>query len=153
MTPCDSAWKGISYFTISSPGNAADFGDGTWIGSEGCAMSNLTNDRGVNAGLFSDCSSGGYSYGAVNNIEYITISSTGNATDFGDLSAAGYSYRGTSSGTSERGVFGGGNLGAQGSGVWQKRLDYITINSTGNSTEFGDLLTVRVPGAACSDAV
>ena len=149
ITPCDNAWKGISYFTISSPGNAVDFGDGTWIGSSGCAMSNLTNDRGVNAGLFSDCSSGGYSYGAVNNLEYITISSTGNATDFGDLSDVGHSYRGTSSGTSERGVFGGGLIGSS----WTDRLDYITINSTGNSTDYGDLLSVRVPGAACSDAV
>ena len=129
--------------------NAVDFGDGTWIGSRACAMSNLTNDRGVCAGLFSDCSTAPYSYGAVNNIEYITISSTGNATDFGDLSSAGYNFRGTSSGTAERGVFGGGYLG----GAWTNSILYLTNNSLGNSADFGDLASVRVPGAACSDSI
>ena len=146
---CNAEWKTISYFTISSPSNASSFGNSTWIGSEGCAMSNLTNDRGVNAGIFSDCSSAPYSYGHVNLIEYITISSTGNATDFGDMSGAGSGFKGTSSGTEERAVFGGGNL----SGSWTDSILYLTINSLGNSADFGDLQSVRVPAGACSDAV
>ena len=151
ITPCDNAWKGISYFTISTPANAVDFGDGTWIGSRACAMSNLTNDRGVCAGLFSDCSSGGYSYGAVNNIEYITISTTGNATNFGDMSGVGNGHRGVSSGTSERGVCGGGKFGSSSGST--DTLEYITISTPGNSADFGDLTSARNPGAACSDAV
>jgi hypothetical protein len=37
--------------------------------------------------------------------------------------------------SSTRGVFGGGLLGAD----RQNRIDYITIASTGNGTDFGDL--------------
>jgi hypothetical protein len=44
---------------------------------------------------------------SVNTIDFITISSTGNATDFGDLTQVRYGPGACSSGT--RGVFGGGS--------------------------------------------
>ena len=49
--------------------------------------------------------------GRVNKIEYITIASTGNATDFGDLTVA-RNY-GQSASTSVRGVNAGGNDGSE----------------------------------------
>jgi hypothetical protein len=67
--------------------------------------------------------------GDINNIGYVTIASTGNATDFGDLTVGRTRIDGTSSST--RGVFAGGYS----SGV----IDYVTIASTGNATDFGDM--------------
>lgn len=73
--------------------------------------------------------SGGYSGAAlVNTIQYVTIASTGNASDFGDLSAGKQFCTGTSNST--RGLV---QLGES------NTCEYITISSTGNSTDFGDL--------------
>jgi hypothetical protein len=82
-----------------------------------------------------------------NVIQYITIASTGNATDFGDLTVARNYTPGASNAT--RGVFCGGNDGGSGLNV----MDYITIDSTGNATDFGDLPNTDFTSpAACSNA-
>ena len=65
-------------------------------------------------------------------IDYVTISTTSNATDFGNLSAARYGPAGLSNGS--RGVFGGGQENLQ-----TNTIEYVTIASTGNATDFGDL--------------
>ena len=70
---------------------------------------------------------GGYTGSASNVIQYISIASTGNATDFGDLSAA-KSLNSTMA-SSTRGV-----IGLDGTNT----LEYITIATTGNTTDFGD---------------
>ena len=72
--------------------------------------------------------------GAVNVIEYITIGSTGNATDFGDLTQARTRQSGASSST--RGICAGGDSSGK-----LNIIDYITIASTGDATDFGDLYT------------
>ena len=66
-------------------------------------------------------------------MDYITMGSTGNATDFGDLSVARMSLGSASNAT--RGLFGGGLIYPSNSNV----IDYITIGSTGNAQDFGDL--------------
>jgi hypothetical protein len=68
---------------------------------------------------------------ASNVIDYITIATTGNATDFGDLTVARYFLGGASNAT--RGVFAGGSTGSV-----QNVIDYVTIATTGNATDFGD---------------
>ena len=65
-------------------------------------------------------------------IEYITITSTGDATDFGDLTVGRFQLDATSNGTGERGIFAGGYQTLN-------VIDYITINSVGDATDFGDL--------------
>lgn len=70
-----------------------------------------------------------------NIIEYITIQSTGNATDFGDLLAATQRLTGTSDAT--RGIIGGGFVNGS---VANNVIQYITMASTGNSIDFGDLI-------------
>ena len=73
-------------------------------------------------------------------MEYITIASTGNATDFGDLTGTNYDLAGCSNGV--RGLFAGGrhdDASADGSNV----IQYITIATTGNATDFGDLTVIR----------
>jgi hypothetical protein len=89
----------------------------------------------------------GYSSGGpVNTIDYITIASTGNATDFGDMTNTYYGKGGTSNST--RGIFCGGNS----PGSSENTIDYITIASAGNAADFGDLTAGRYLGSAASNA-
>ncbi|MFZ9876933.1 MAG: hypothetical protein ACO3EG_00005, partial [Chitinophagaceae bacterium] len=89
---------------------------------------------------------GGQTPSNVNTIDYITIATTGNATDFGDLTQERYGLAACSSST--RGVFGGGRTPAR-----LNTIDYITIATTGNATDFGDLTVERgTSGGACSSS-
>lgn len=74
-----------------------------------------------------------------NVLSYVTIATTGNATDFGDLTNARQLIAGVSSGS--RGVFAGGvtDPGTN----YETTIDYITIGSAGNATDFGDLTVGR----------
>ena len=87
-----------------------------------------------NRGLFG----GGYASSIVDTIQYIDITSTGDATDFGDLSGNRYLLAGCSS--VERGVFGGGDSSASSR---TNIIEYVTIASTGNATHFGDLRAAK----------
>ena len=75
----------------------------------------------------------------VNTVDYITISSTGNATDFGDLSAA---KTGTATcASSTRSLVSGGYTGSSKTRALFQRnavLNYVTIASLGNGADFGD---------------
>ena len=80
----------------------------------------------------------------LNEIEYITMSSTGDALNFGDLSDHGhYAIVGSSS---IRGVAIGRYDGSNVVNV----IDYVTIASTGDAYDFGNLHTARyaMTGAA-----
>jgi hypothetical protein len=124
----------IDYITIATTGNATDFGDLTearWIGANAASSST----RGIFAGGNS----------ATNTIDYITIATTGNATDFGDLTLGRRDINGCSSST--RGVFGGGAISNP---VYWNTIDYITIATTGNATVFGDLTVPRRNTCSCS---
>ena len=126
----------IDYVTISTTGNATDFGD--FINQaenvSGCCSNRI---RGVWAG--------GQQSGNVDTIQYVTIATTGNAGDFGDLTAAKMSMGACSDGA--RGVFGSGLIGS----TVQDVIEYITIVTTGNGTDFGDLTQARQRALACSD--
>jgi hypothetical protein len=87
---------------------------------------------------------GGNTGSSTNVIDYVTIASTGNATDFGDLTAARYGLAACSYST--RGLFGGGFTGSNNSNF----IDYVTIASTGNAIYFGDLTVARRGLEACS---
>ena len=131
----------ISYITITSTGNSSDFGDLLAQARGGCGFSNSTNERGLHCGgprgtAGSDPIS--------NVIEYITINSTGNATDFGDMVAACKSTEGVSSGTDDRGVV---HVGGTAAGNQLNILEYVTISSTGNASDFGDLTSGRHYGS------
>ena len=78
-------------------------------------------------------------------IDYVTIGSTGNATDFGNLSVARHSLSGVSNNT--RGVFMGGLEPAYGS-----TMDYVTIASTGNAADFGDLFVAHSRSGNAADS-
>ena len=113
----------IDYITISTLGNAIDFGNllAGYRVQGGCA----SRTRGISAG--------GYTGSASSQIQYITISSTGDALDFGNLSQARYNNGGLSNQT--RGIFYAG----EGSPSWINVVDYITIAATGVAVDFGDI--------------
>jgi hypothetical protein len=69
-----------------------------------------------------------------NAIQYITINTTGNATDFANLSVTRRDLTGCSNLTNERAVSAGGYTTA-----YSNVIDYHTINSVGNATDFGNL--------------
>jgi hypothetical protein len=78
----------------------------------------------------------------INVIDYITIASTGNATDFGDLIEVESGNSACASLT--RGLFAGGGS--------SNIIQYVTIASVGNATDFGDLTAAREGLAGCSSA-
>lgn len=132
----------ISYIAISNAGDAQDYGDLTISRGGLTATSNNTNNRGIFAGGW-NWSSGYYS-----TIDYTTISYNNNASGFGSLTYARYAPAGTSNAASDRGIFGGGYSGAI---SYTNIIDYITISTTGNALNFGDLLERRHLSSSCSN--
>jgi hypothetical protein len=101
-----------------------------------------------NRGLFAG---GDTQYTPRDDIDYITIGTTGNATDFGNLSAAkGYL---TSCGNGERVIFAGGKNTDFTVGTLYNTIEYITVGTTGNVTDFGDLNSTANGGVAVSNGV
>ena len=126
----------IDYITISSAGNGTDFGDWSPSVTSICGTSNGANDRAVGMGGFKDPADN------ANEISYITITSTGNSSDFGDLLAKSRNACAFSNSTSERGLHCGGPRGTYPDDPISNVIEYITINSTGNATDFGDMTSV-----------
>ena len=130
----------IQYWTISTTGNASDFGNLSFGRNELAGCSN--GSRGLFLGGFIPTSPS-----ATNSIEYITISSTGNSTDFGDLNFTTY-YPGGVGSKADRGAAAGGILPTSPQ-TSSNAIDYVTMSTTGNATDFGDLTnSPYAPGAA-----
>ena len=117
----------IDFVTIASTGNATDFGN---LDTNRFETSGVSNDtRGV--------------YGASENptadqsvIQYITMATAGNATDFGDSTVA--TKKQASMNSTTRGLFAGGQ-NVPSPLAYYDIIDKITIASTGNAADFGDL--------------
>ena len=133
----DTASNIISFVTMSSRGNAEDFGDLTpqskMSGTKGI-LGNST--RGVHAGM------------RVANMDYVTIQSTGNGISFGDLlvteqrqSAAGFS-------SPTRAMIAGGGYNSN-----VNNISYFTTSTLGDTADFGDLAVIADNSAGCSNAV
>ena len=128
IQPANNASNVIEYLTISTLGNASDFGDYSVNDGDGpFSCSNAT--RSVRAG-------GGFPSGT-DTIDFIEIASLGNSVDFGDLTLARYSAEGLASPT--RAVFAGGAAAPS----YYNRIDYVQFASTGDATDFGDLVVSR----------
>ena len=123
----------IDFVTIATTGNASDFGDLNQA-IIGAAASN--NTRGVIAGGYIQPS------GPVSNfIDFITIATTGNAQDFGDLNENVYNHGGMASET--RALFVGAYQLSPYSQGYKNIIQFITIQTTGNAFDFGDMLVIR----------
>jgi hypothetical protein len=137
-------YNNIEYITISSLGNAQDFGDLTDSRAYLTGLDNGTNNRGVFA-------SGHNGSVYRNTMDYITISSIGNATDFGDLLEYHHVAAGTSNKTNNRGLIIAGTS-SNFDPTPHNIIEYITISSAGNATDFGDLMEVLYSSDATSNA-
>ena len=141
----------IEYIEMGTKGNSVDFGNLVNLMDSNAGTSDAT--RAVIAGGYPnnpDGSSGSGPYTRTDVMQYVTISSTGSAKDFGDLDVARADFDGCSSPT--RGVFGGGGTSPAAS-TRGNVIDYITIQTTGNSADFGDLTQKRSHLDAGSNAV
>jgi hypothetical protein len=134
----------ISYVTISTTGSVFDFGDLSASKGEFGGCSNSIR------GLFGGGVSGNAPTTPLNVIEYVTISSLGDAIDFGDLTTTN-TRDSASCASSTRGVFAGGDNNVS---PYPKSdvIDYVTIMSTGNAADFGDLTQTRNHLKGCSDS-
>jgi len=125
----------ISFITIASAGNYADFGDMAIHSGQRAGFGNAT--IGLFAGGYSIPGGPGDLRPSVNNIDNFTIATLGNATDFGDLINATRLNAGFSSTT--RGVI---SQGAESpAGTAYNVIQFVTIASAGNASDFGDLST------------
>ena len=82
-------------------------------------------------------------------MEYITISTLGNATDFGNLTQDRRSG-GAGGASRTRGLFAGGQHPSP--FTFFNIIDYITIASTGNATDFGDMVNKAYSVSGLSDS-
>ena len=139
----------IDYITISTFGNAQDFGDSnTATGTAGGACSDRV--KAVFAGGYA--TGGG---GRINTIQFVIMSSTGAVGDFGDLIGGDAGRRGNcmALSNSTRGIFAGGSMHPSPNRT--DAIDYITIQSNGDSQDFGDISagTANAGGGAMSSSV
>ena len=137
----------IDYVTIASKGDAKDFGNLTAhrLPFDGAVSSNT---RGVITSALVYQGTGSPDYGQKIK-DYVTIASTGNAIDFGET--AGNKHGGTATSTQTRGVFMGGQSKSSPYAP-VNIIDYITIATTGNSVDFGDIDTPKRTGGGTSDS-
>ena len=129
----------IDYVEIATLGNAVDFGDLTVARMTPMCVSAPTR------GVF--CTGNG-SPAVVLTIDFITQASLGNAADFGDT-IQGRAYGGKGTTNSVRGAFGGG-YNQPTSSTRLDTINYITIASAGDATDFGDLSVARAYITAAS---
>ena len=113
----------LNFITISTAGNAEDFGDMTTGHQSRAAFASATR------GLFA----GGYvPSGTSSKIDFVIISSKGGANDFGDTVITRQNCMGTSDAT--RGIYGGSRYSTaavNNSNV----IEFVTIASTGNASD------------------
>ena len=120
----------IDYVTISTAGNATDFGDLT-AADQDIVPCGSSRTRGV----FRDGNSAP--------MTYVTFATTGNSVSFGNSGLTANRANGLSNET--RGIHGGGNDSNR------NQMEYITIASEGNAVDFGNLATgAHSPGTGAS---
>ena len=120
----------VDYITISTAGNAIDFGDQNGAGTYGSTTSDKT--RGLIAG-------GHPSHNDV--IDFFTIATTGDATDFGNLTQNKWLMGGGVS-SPTRSVFAGGAVLVSGNPS-VNTIEYVTTQSLGNAVDFGDHIQAK----------
>ena len=132
--------KEITKIEIATTGNAVDFGDSA-VSRLGTASFG-SSTRGIFAG-----GQPGASPYYITDIDYVITSSGGGANNFGDLQKGRLDFldarRGSAGGgnDSTRGIIAGGNT--PGDGGARKSMDFVTMASTGDSSDFGELIQER----------
>jgi len=133
----------IEYFTIASPSNGTSFGNLTVAKTQ--VAQGLSNDT---YGMFY----GGIKTGAsteTNEMEYVTIATTGNATSFGTLTRSVFGGS-AAAGNTTRGIIAGGPY--NGGNNYTEIIQYFTWGTSGNSTSFGNVSLQIANIKACSSS-
>ena len=129
----------IEFVTFSSLGGVTDFGTDNGV-SQDSSASSADNTRGIF----------GNGTGYDKKIQFITLASTGDTTEFGDLLSGRYMGGGSGGASQTRGFFFGGLISGQPAG--ENLIEFVTIQTLGNSVEFGDLTIGRRAIAAVTNA-
>ena len=144
--PSPQESRQIQFITLSTLGDAQDFGEATTLNKSGAAAVASSTRACFMAGEGTTTSTDHIS----NVIDFVTISTLGNGTDFGDMTVAVNSLASASNST--RGLHAGGRTGSPVSEALQNVIGFITIASTGNASDFGDLVTPTRTLSGCSDS-
>ncbi len=123
----------ISYITIATTGDGKDFGDCITKTKDGSAAGNQTR------GIF-HAAEGPSGTTATNSLQYVTIQTSGNAIEFGDLTIARTNSTGELS-SPVRGLFMGGYIPSSPNRT--NTIDYVTISTTSNAVDFGDMTEAK----------
>ena len=137
LAPDTASFNTIQVVTISTTGDATDFGDMLYANySHGAASNSIRGLKG-----------GGYGPNYTSRIEFLTLSSSGNMVYFGDLAMGGGSQK-QAAASPTRFVIGGGYVQPT---PFVNSLDFCQIATTGDATDFGDLTSARRGVHNCSN--
>ena len=136
----------IQFITLSTLGDAQDFGEVTTLNKGGTAAVASSTRACFMGGVGTTSDATHIS----NVIDFVTISTLGNAEDFGDMTVAVDNMASASNST--RGLHAGGRTGSPVAEALQNVIGFITIASTGNAADFGDLVTPTRMLSGCSDS-
>jgi len=125
----DGSSNKIDVINIDTQGNATDFG---------ATHHNFDSVGGSGDRTRALCYGGGPG-SATNAIEFFTISIGSAAIDFGDLTFAARQHGNACNST--RSLMCGGYPSPFGTGSAVNTIDFVTTQSTGNATDYGDLVT------------
>ena len=141
----------MEYMTSASLGSVASFGDLLSTGRGNASCSSPT--RGIFFGGYQAFATPVSTY--TNAINYITIATTGSAADFGDLVIDNNGKKGglAAFSNSTRGVVGGGAAYFSPAYTVYNTIEYITITSTGNAQDFGNLTLNNTGMGGCASRV
>ena len=138
----------IEFITMSTLGNGTDFGDLTEGTQHPAGVSDKT--RGVRMGGSKSAGPQPYQSAGTNVIDFVTMASQGNALDFGDTyNSDAYGFNGACSDRTRGVRFGGGSPAPFNTDI----IDYITIQSTGDSVDFGDMTSATTYSTAAGNSV
>ena len=133
----------ITEITFATRGSAITFGELSGESKGGASMESHTRAVVVLGGnatapeAFKDT------------IEYFTMATRGNTTDFGNASSNTGAINDNAATNRVRGVY--HNARTSDGGAELNTIEYVTIATTGNGTDFGDLTAVSREGCGLSD--
>ena len=138
----------IDYITVPSGGGANEFGD--LIHDRGWSAACGDGIRGIVAGTWPGPAA----------IEYVNIATTGDANEFGELSVRPVGFTGSQNGheitggcgSPTRGIFGGGAFGSP-TTTGTNLIQFISIQSGGSATKFGELNNLSYGVSASSNSI
>jgi hypothetical protein len=129
----------IDFITINTTGTHGDFGD---------INATLQNNQGGGNCIRGIINSSG-TPAVSNQMSFVTIATLGDSQDFGDLVTGRAITMNVSSST--RLVIGGGMTATSPAIVRTNVMEYVTIASTGNAVDFGDMTSEFASGGSSSN--